>query len=179
MKKINFKKYSKAILEVGSENGIFDNLLSDLKTVSEKMNLNPDFKVYLSDPHLKMDEKEEALKTIFQDFISRKTLNLLLILIKDRKINFLDLIIAETEKLSREEESIVEALVESVVELSAAQQKEVSEIISEKTKKKVLIKNILNPDLIAGLKITLDSDTVFDASFIGKINKLNEKIKNL
>ena len=174
----NLKHYSKALVDLGNQYGIFDELLADLADVSEKIDANPDLRKYLLDPQIKLDKKKKALQAIFQDFISEKTYNFLFILIKDKKIGYLDQIVEKTKKRKKEEEKILEAVIESVVPLDIAQEKDVKQALADKSDKQILIKNLINPDLIAGLRITL-GDIVIDSSVQGKIGRLKNIIAQL
>lgn len=179
MKKTNLKKYSQALLEVGRENEIIDDLIADLETVSEKFNLNTDIKVFLNDPHLSLAKKVDSLEKIFQDFISKKTYNFLKLLIKDKAINYLEQILNDTKKMRLQLESVKEVVIESTDVLEVKDQKQIEQIVGQKTNMKVLVKNIINKNLIGGIKITIDTDTVFDGSVLGKINNLKQKINSL
>jgi F0F1-type ATP synthase delta subunit len=85
MRKVDFNKYSKALLETGKESGMLDQLIADLETVCEKINENIELKKLLASLQVTFTEKKEILKAIFQDFISEKTYNFIFVLIKNNK----------------------------------------------------------------------------------------------
>jgi len=172
------KHYSKALLELGKALGILDELLADLKNVNEKINTNLDLKKYLLDPQIKFEKKKQALRIVFQNFINEKTYNFLFILIKDKRLNYLNKIIEDTIKKRKEKENLLEAIIESVVPLESMQENMIKQMLAEKTNKQILIKNLINADLIAGLRIKLE-DVVIDNSVQGKIERLRNKISEL
>ena len=174
----NLKHYSKALLELGKQYNILDEILADLEDVSEKLNTNLDLWKYLLDPQIKMPRKKQALKAVFQDFISEKTYNFLFILIKDKKLAYLDQIIKDVHEKRKDEEDVLEAFIESVVPVESKQEEVIKTILAEKTNKTIVIKNLIEPELIGGLKITI-GDIVIDSSVQGKLDRLNRNIKKL
>jgi len=170
----NTKFYAKALAELGIQYGILDDLLADLEDAAEKINANLDFKRYISDPQIDFENKKKALQAVFQDFISEKTYNFLYILIKDKKFKYLDQIIEKSKEQKKIKENLAEAVVESVVPVSNDQQEQIKRLLSEKINKRILLKNLIKPELIAGLRISL-KDTVIDSSVLGKLDRLKKK----
>ena len=68
-------------------------------------------------------------------------------------------------------------MVESVIPLTVAQEKKIQEKLSQTIKQKLITKNIINPEIIGGLKIFL-GDTEIDGSIRGKILRLKKKIED-
>jgi len=171
------KHYAKALVEMGLENQCYEALIADLVDVDNKINENLEFKKYLTDKHVSFEKKQQAVKTTFQDFVGGKTYNFLFILIKDGKLLNLSSILKEAEKTHLKTQDLFEAIVESVIPLTANQTKKIQEKLSRLVSQKLIIKNIINPDLIGGLKIFL-GDTEVDASIRGKILRLKKKIED-
>jgi len=174
----NLKHYSKALLELGRQYNILDEILADLEDVSEKLNANLDLRKYLLDPQIKMPKKKQALQAVFQDFISEKTYNFLFVLIKDKRLAYLDQIIENVHKKRKDDEDVLEAIIESVVPVESKEEEIIKNVLAEKTNKRILIKNLIEPDLIAGLKITI-GDMIIDSSVQGKLDRLRRNIRKL
>lgn len=151
-------------------------MLADLQDASKKFNETLELKRFLNDNQVPMAKKKEALETVFRDFIGKKTYNFLFLLIKAKKLNYLDTIIVKAQKLNLEIAGVNELLVESAIPLSAAQEKELKTAIEKKYEKTLLIKNIVNPQLIGGLRLYL-GDITIDSSILGKIERLKQKIE--
>jgi len=171
------KHYAKALVELGLENSCYEALFTDLTDVDQKINENLEFKKYLTDKHVSFRKKQEALKNTFQDFISDKTYNFLFILLKDGKLLELSSVLKEAAKTHLKSQDLFEVVVESVIPLSAEQEKRIQKKLSESISQKLIIKNIINPEIIGGLKIFL-GDTEIDGSLRGKILRLKKKIED-
>lgn len=171
------KHYAIALVEMGIENQCYEALVADLVDVDAKINENLEFKKYLTDKHVAFAKKRESLKHSFQDFISDKTYNFLYLLIKDGKLLALSSILAVATKTHLKSQDLFEIIVESVIPLTAAQEKKIQEKLSQTIKQKLITKNIINPEIIGGLKIFL-GDTEIDGSIRGKILRLKKKIED-
>ncbi len=178
MKIVNLKHYALALTKIGREQGIFDQLLADLHNVSEKINDNPDLKKYLLDSHVSLDLKKKALGLVFQDFVSARTINFILLLVKEKKLEYLTQIITLAQKNYLHQEDIKEIFVETVIPLSAEQEKKLIDLMTAKLEVKILMKNLINKDIIGGMVVTV-GDQVFDGSIRGKIRNLKKKINSI
>jgi F-type H+-transporting ATPase subunit delta len=175
MKKVKIKNYSKALVRLDVKQGVVEQLIADLESVAEKLNTTLELKRFLSDKHFSLTEKKQALKAVFQDFISEKTYNFVLLLIKDKKLRYFNQLIEQIKKENLVKHEVFEVVVESVVPLTAKQEKQLQNVFFEKLQQQVIVKNLIDESLIGGLKVTI-KDQVIDASLFGKINHLREKI---
>ncbi|MBU1131967.1 ATP synthase F1 subunit delta [Patescibacteria group bacterium] len=176
MREKKLTHYARALVEICRENNCWDELLADLKTVSEKLNESLELKRYLVDRHVTMTKKKESMKDIFRDFIGKRTYNFVFLLIKDQQLLHLDSIIAHAKKINFEHDGIHEALVESAIALTPTQEKALVKVIKEKIDKQIVLRNIINPGLIGGLKVTV-GDTELDCSIRGKLERLKRQIQ--
>jgi len=176
MKSAKIRQLARALVESGNDHGCFSQLIEDLKSVSEKVTASPDANRYLSDKQVDFEKKQTALKHIFQDFISAKTYNFLWLLIKSQKFSSLNEIVGLAEKLNKEVSGVVEVIIESARPIKPEQEKQITKIINEKLKQDVLIKQVLNEKLLAGICLRV-GDTVIDASLYGKMMRLKQRIE--
>jgi F-type H+-transporting ATPase subunit delta len=177
MKIAGIKHYSKALVEIAHENNCWDEILADLESVDDKINENLDFKKYLDDRQVSFEKKQEALKTVFQDFISSRTYNFVYLLLKSGKLLSLSSILELARKHDLKEKDLMEIIVESVIPLTPKQEKKIVKILSEKVGAKLILKNLINKELIAGVRIFF-GDTEIDSSLQGKIVRLKQQIEN-
>lgn len=175
MKNFSSKHYARALFSVGKKQNIFNQLYADLQNVNDTLDRNLDLKKYLTDPHIALAKKKKALQIVFQDFISDKTYNFIFLLIKDKKLNFLNQIINLVKKEYLSSEEIFEVIVETVVPLSAEQQRKLNKILTKKLNQKILLANIINKELIGGIKLSVE-DKVIDLSLSARLNRLRSKI---
>ncbi|HCC23798.1 TPA: ATP synthase F1 subunit delta [Candidatus Falkowbacteria bacterium] len=178
MKGFNVKHYAAALARIGREQGIFDELMSDAQHVAEKIDENLDFKKYLVDPHVSLGNKKKALQMVFQDFVSERTINFILLLIKSKHLGYLDQIIKTAKDSFLTDDQVSEVIVESVVPLTVTQTKQLASLVAEKLGIKVLLRNLINEKILGGLRISI-GDTVIDSSIAGKLQRLQTTINTL
>ncbi|MFH0890476.1 MAG: F0F1 ATP synthase subunit delta [Candidatus Liptonbacteria bacterium] len=77
-------------------------------------------------------------------------------------------IIAATEKILRAKDGIRRVVLESARELSPGQKKSLLDLVREDD----LIEEKINPDLIAGVKVTVDEERQLDFSLRRKLDRL-------
>ena len=74
--------------------------------------------------------------------------------------------------------SAARALVKSAVALSAQQQKQLSEVLEAKTKKKIHLDLVVEPSLIAGIQVSVLGKTM-DGSLAACLDGLARKLKDM
>lgn len=178
MKAAQTKHYAKALASFTADAAVFEQLIADLKSVQEQLEASADLMQYLSDPHISLLKKKEALKMVFQDFISERTYNVLYLLIKNKKLLSLPEVVVQARKERLYNDNVAEVVIESVIPVTAKQEQEITKIIADKVQKNVVVRNTINKDLIGGLRLTID-DVVLDGSLLGRINRLKQKIAAL
>jgi F-type H+-transporting ATPase subunit delta len=178
MKNAKIKHYAKALVETGKENSCFAELIADIEHVSEKFNETLEYKSYFGDKHLSMSQKKAALKKVFGDFISLKTYNFILLLIKEKKLDYLDTILESAKKVNMEDDGVLQVHVESAIAISPAQGKKLESMLSERYGQPVVMKNIVNSEVLGGIKLKVE-DTEIDSTISGKISRLRKMIQEL
>jgi F-type H+-transporting ATPase subunit delta len=178
MKGATTKHYAKAIAGLSDDQAVFDQLIADLVDVHEKLDEALDLKQYLVDPHVSLTKKKEALKTVFQDFISERTYNVLYLLIKNKKLGYLSDVISQAKKEQLSKDDVAEVVIESVIPVTPGQQEKIKTIIADKLQKNVIVRNHINNNLIGGLRLTI-GDIVLDGSLTGRLDRLQQQIAEL
>ena len=178
MKLVNTKKLALSLVHVGSEQSVFDSLVQDLESTSEKINANLELKRYLTGQDVLLRDKRAALQAVFQDFVSDRTYNFLMLLIKSKKLEYLDEILAVARKIYLQIDSVQEVVVESVVALSSEAEENLSGLLIKKLNRPVVLRNMINTGLIGGLRIFI-GDRIIDSSLRGKLDRLQETINKI
>lgn len=105
------------------------------------------------------EKSEPERKAVFRNFLS--------ILQKNRDWSRLGLILKEVERLYLKEAGLKKVEVETASS-SKTMQRELKEILG----KNILIKERVNPEILAGLKILINDEILVDASAKAQINRM-------
>jgi len=175
MSKTSFKQYAAAIYGLAKRDNVQDQIIADLETVDNEFKKSPSFFRHLEYPRLSLAEKENDLKNIFSDFISKRTYKIILLLIKNKHLGWLNKIIKELSKIKKTDEQILDANIYTPYNLEETQIAKLKSILSNKTGKTIIIHEIIDKNLIGGIKINLNG-LIIDGSIQGEIERLKKNI---
>jgi F-type H+-transporting ATPase subunit delta len=117
-------------------------------------------------------EKKAAIDRMFQDFTVEMRNFLKLLIDKDRTY-YLKEILKLFITRCNEELNIETAVVSSARKLSQEDMAKIREALKKKTGKEILLKNVVDESLIAGIKVTCGS-MVTDVTTAYRINEMKE-----
>lgn len=107
--------------------------------------------------------KQSIIETVVKKIkLSDVSADALLVMIQNRRIALLGLVLDEFVKLYYKDKGIVEVMVETAVELSDSQDKKLRNVLEDKLNTQVLLKYLVNPEVLGGLKISFDSFLIDD-----------------
>jgi F-type H+-transporting ATPase subunit delta len=176
MREIVAKRYAKALMEIGREEGKYELYGEELQALSRLLSSVPELKEVLANPMFKRDQKKEAIKTLRDKMgLSPMVTNFLMLLVDKRRVEYLDDIAVCYEKMVEEASGRVRATVFSAFPLSQQSIEALRERLSEMTGKDVVISVEEDPSLIAGV-VTRIGDMVYDGSLRTQLNNIKETL---
>ena len=108
-------------------------------------------------------QKIDIIKSIAKKIkLSDISANTLLLMAENKRLDCLLLVLDVWQKKYYEKKSILEVDVETVIPLSATQNKKLLKVLEEKLNQQVKINYIINEDILGGLKISYNSFTIDD-----------------
>lgn len=178
MSKPTPKQFAQAIYSVASSENDLDEIILELQSVWENLENSPLLLGHLQYAKFTLSHKEKSLKQVFRDFIQPKTYRIILFLIKNQALKNLDKIIEIIGEIKQLKQNILPAITYTPIPLENSQKTHLTAVLSEKTGKNVIIKEVIEPKIIGGIKINLNG-FIIDGSIAAKINQLHNNIKNL
>ncbi len=177
--------HSETILEYGEslQESYLHNLIGDeaINTVQEDLNAvliafkeNADYIKVINSPILALDVKKDLIKKAFFN-LSKLTVNFLLVLLDNNRMDILEQINTEYNKQVDEYRKEMLVKVTSVIALSDEQKKALKIKLENQVKKKVKLKNIIDETLLGGLKIEIDN-TITDLSIKNRLRSLEKQL---
>lgn len=171
------QRYAAAFYKAGEERNETDTLRQDLTFCRDVMEQNRDLTGYLGNPQFTFAAKQNALRKIFSDRVDPLSLNLLLLLQKNRRLGLLPNISEDFEQLCNQHEN---TLCLSVTTASPADE-ETLRAISDKFRTlygadHVCLTTDVDPTLIGGAVVAV-GDKLYDGSLKGKLNGLKTELE--
>lgn len=155
-------RYAEALYSLKKEDGTLLNSQQEAKELLKIIKDNPDFVILLSSFSLNGEEKEKIIDETFKS-IDEDIKNLMKIVVKNHRARYLKDILITYNSLINEYRGVREGLVYSTEPLNEEQLLKITSAISEKEKFPVELINIIDPDIIGGVKVVIN-DHIYDGS---------------
>jgi F-type H+-transporting ATPase subunit delta len=166
------RRYAKALLDFAEGQGKLDEIIGDMDVLREACSNNPDLVNMLHSPLIKPEKKLTILNKIFEPILSKTTMKFLGIIVSKRREGSIPGIAQSFREQVREHRGISLAEITTAVPLDSAQRSRLKGII-EGIYKKVELKEIIDPDIIAGFSIKV-GDKLYDETIESRIKALTK-----
>lgn len=171
------KRYAIALFDLAKEKNNLEQLSSEVSFVLDSFEQNPDFLNIFVHPQISSDQKFDLFKNTFQNIVSEDILGLVSIVINKNRESELKLIFSQFINLFEDFKGIKTAYVYSASQLSDEQISSIKEKLSQNLNKDIIIKTILQPDLIGGLKINVGGFLI-DNSIKKQLSDIKKSFNN-
>jgi F-type H+-transporting ATPase subunit delta len=172
------RRYAEAFFSIAQDANKVDELQTELEKVAEVIDTTENLKEYLAHLLIPAKEKKDVMVKIFAGSISQITLNFLMMVIDKRRENYIGLMVDEYKELADEARDIIKAEVISAQEVTEEEINILAEKLSATTGKTVKLKQLVDPELIGGIKLRM-GDQIVDATVAKKLEMLKEKLKQV
>ncbi|MGE3973100.1 MAG: ATP synthase F1 subunit delta [Bdellovibrionales bacterium] len=170
-------QYAKALYQVVHEAGNDQKVLKDMRDLDRALESLGDGLKVLASPLLSAEEKSQTfLSAIEGKGLSEEVVTLVKILLQKNRIENLREIVAAYVEQSDVANGVLRGSVQAPTELSPAERTNIEELISEVTKKKVILEYKTTPQLIGGLFAKVGSYT-FDDSIDTQLHLISDHLK--
>jgi F-type H+-transporting ATPase subunit delta len=164
MNEIIAKRYARALIQIGQEDGQYEQYGREIKAFEELLEASAELRAVMVNPIYERQDKKALLAALNQRLnLSQVVRNFLLLLIDKRRIGSFKDIVRSYEALADELAGRVKAKVTSAVPLKEPILQELKKRLEAMTGKQVILQVQQEPELIGGV-VTQIGDTVFDGS---------------
>jgi len=169
------RRYSSALFEIAVRDSTVDVIASDLEVVETFVRDVPYLRAVLLQPLVSDTQKIKVLSDAFGDRITATTLNFLYLLVRKRRENLVDEVIADYRSLADDRANRVSAHVQSAVPLTEAQLKDLTVALEKRTGKNVRVTSEVNTDILGGLLVRI-GDHVIDGSIRSRLQRIRQQL---
>lgn len=170
-------RYAKAVLDLAKEKGCANEVNEDMKLIQLTIQDNPDLNIMLKSPVIKQAQKKSVLIKIFEKKVNEVTLRLLNLLVKNRRLEILNLVAKEYIVIYDFLNGVEVAQVTSAVPLTKELEKAILKRVQESIEKKVSLINIIDPSIIGGFILRV-GDKQYDSSVSYRLKDLLSKFED-
>ena len=153
------KRYAKAlVLSAENKDSLIKSFRNDFSKLLSAFNEVENFKDFILSPLIKKQKKKEILIKILSKMnFSTEIISFFKIVANHGKLFLLEKIYKEFEKILDENDGITEVTVTTTEPLEKKFEDDIVKNIGEKLKKKIRLNKLIDPDLIGGIIIKIDS----------------------
>ena len=170
------KSYAQAIYKVAKESNKTDLIYKELKVLKDSF-VGNDINGFFQDPTLNVKDKNKAVDAVIKQFdLSDDTKSFLAILAAKGRVTILSDVVNSFQDYIDEDNGVTRGEVVSSHSLSSEEREQITDIVSKKTNKRVILTYKEDPKLIGGMIARVDGYT-FDDTLSMHLNRLNEDLK--
>ena len=149
--------YARALYDLSVEKNIMHQITADFQNLEVFLSKSEDFKIYLSNPLISADKKQEILEKTLKSELNTETFKFLLVLVKRDRINLLD--------------SVIDSYLQLVYRLASIKMIEVSTAFAFTNKQKnMLIKKLKELTNAREIRLVITVDSSLIGGFLIKTN---------
>ena len=170
-------RYAKAILDIAHEKGVAAEVNNDMLSIAITISGNAELSTFLQNPTITGEVKERALVEVFAG-INGVTKSLFRLLFENKRFEILGEVALEYGKLFDEMNGMEKATVTTAFPMTAELEAKVLAKILTFSNKKVIIENIVDPEIIGGFILRI-GDQQYNASVANRLQVLKRELSNL
>jgi F-type H+-transporting ATPase subunit delta len=171
------RRYAKALLLIGKEDGQTETYRQELQLVSELIEENATLERAINNPLYAIEDRKKVLEMIIEKLqLTRVITSFLLLLFNKNRIKFINEINEYYQKLADELKGVVRASLVSAADLSSETVDKILEALSKKVGKDVILEVEQDSELIGGI-VTRIGDLVLDGSIKTQLLSMKESLK--
>lgn len=173
MKEIT-SRYAEALYSLKRDSNSLEKTQEEIRELKKVFLENPDFIVILDSSYKTIEEKIEIIdKTLVG--VDEEIKNLLKVIIRNHRARYIIEIFDGFISLVNEHRGVIEGLVYSTEKLSDEQLEKLNLAISKVEKRPTELRNIIDPNLIGGVKVVIN-DHIYDGSIKHNIENMKNSL---
>ncbi len=165
------QRYALALYELSKESGKTEEFVLNVKNFTKVFNSNEDLKNFIKNPTYSAEDQKIVFEKILALMNFNKIVkNFFFILIKKKRIFFLDTVVEEFLKLIAQEQGEISGSLTSSKEIDEKTIIDIEREISKSIKRSIKLKSRVDTSLIGGIVIQIGS-LMIDTSIKNKLQK--------
>jgi len=171
------RRYAKALLLIGKEDGQTDQYRQELEGVANLMIQNRDLADTIANPLYNAEDRQRIFQSIIEKLNLSKAMSSFLMLLFDKgRVSFIVSINDFFQKLADELKGVARASLVSANKLPADTIDKIRAALSKRTGKEIVLEVEEDPGLIGGI-VTRIGDLVLDGSIKTQLLNMRESLK--
>lgn len=167
------RRYAQALFDLARDRGTLDTWLADLRAAANALR-DPTVRAVLDAPQMPASEKEAVLRESLRE-IAPAVQNLLLLLLRRQRLDRVDDVVAEYERLVDEAQGVVRAQLTTAVPLDDVAAERLGDGLARTLGRQVRLSRAVDARLIAGAVLRI-GDKLLDGSVSTRLQTLRRAL---
>ncbi len=176
MKEIIARRYAKALIRIGQEDGNYERYGQELISFDEALSLSAELRAVMENPIYAKEQKKALFHALNSKLgLSPMVVNFILLLIDKRRLGYFNEIVRIYGEMADEVAGRGRAKVTSAVDLSPQAVEAIRKRLASITGKEVILTLAVDPRLIGGV-VTQIGGVIYDGSIRTQLENLRESL---
>lgn len=167
--------YAGALLELAEESNTLDAISDEVRQLGETLEQSPDLARLLDSKVLSEQDRGAVIDRVFKGRVSDLLLRFLHVLNRKTRLGILPGLAPAFRQALQHRRGQIEVEAHVAQPLDATQQADVAARLTQSLGRKVILRQIVNPDLLGGLKLRV-GDEIVDGSVVAQLKIMREKM---
>ncbi len=168
-------RYAKAFFSLAKEKNMFETFKTDIENVLNVCKHSTDFVHLLESPVVPTSKKAELITKIFKTEVNPLTLNFLLLILQNKREEYIPGICRNFLELIRKEQNIKSAMLVTAIEIDSKTIDKIKTLLEKELKATVELNTQVDSEIIGGLILRID-DKQYDASVTTQLRKIKREL---
>lgn len=168
-------RYGQGLFELAQQQNLVAEMLEEVEGLKKIFQNEPSLSSALKAVRINKNEKHELINRLFSGKLKESLINLIHLMVDRKRVDYIEESLSYFEELALEEMGIKQAMVYSARPLSIEQVEKIKEKLEKDFQSKILLKNEVEENLIAGIKVRI-GNKVMDYSTQNQIEQLKQRL---
>jgi F-type H+-transporting ATPase subunit delta len=168
-------RYAKAFFSLAKEKNKLESFKIDIEKVADVCRQSPDFIQLLESPVVSTSKKAELIKQIFKSKVNPLTLNFLLLILQNKREDFIPGICHNFLELIRKDMNVKSAMLVTAIEIDSRTIDKIKILLEKELKATVELNTQIDSEIIGGLILRIE-DKQYDASVTAQLRKIKQEL---
>ena len=168
--------YAEALVQIGQERGIVDEIRESLDFLAEYLERNKDFRAFFESPRIDPEVKQSIVDKAFADKLSDPVTNLLGLLIEKSRHRVLPEIIETFRAMHDEVSGRLTVPLRTAKPIGAEATGRIADRLSKTLGREVILETEVDPALLGGIVLHV-GDTVINGSLRHRLDVLGRRLR--
>jgi F-type H+-transporting ATPase subunit delta len=168
--------YALALYAIATESKSETKFHKDARTIVNGLKDEPEFINILTSTKLTKEKRVDIVKATFTKKVNKDFVNAMCLMVENNQFNIALNNFVELNKMFNKLFNIIEGQVITTEKLSKDKISKLEKAMEKKTKKSVELTNIIDAEIIGGIKVVLN-DKVYDSTIKGQLEDMKNTLK--